>query len=85
MAKLYCLTFKILSWIKRRKSLDDLSAQRWRLAQTNISDARMKRVNAAYRKYAGNIHSRVGNFGELTDRQYARKFSRRSYVGLNGE
>ena len=45
----------------------------------------MKRVNAAYRKYAGNIHSRVGNFGELTDRQYARKFSRRSYMGLNGE
>lgn len=44
----------------------------------------MKRVNAAYRKYASNIHSRVSNFGELTDKQYARKFSRRSYMGLNG-
>nr|DAR54961.1 MAG TPA: hypothetical protein [Caudoviricetes sp.] len=54
------------------------------MAQSNISDARMRRVNTAYHRYARNIHSRVGNMGQFTDEQYARKFSTRTYMGLNG-
>lgn len=76
----------------RRKSLADLSLQRFRIMQSGASDSRMARVNNAYNRYRDNIYRSQGirNINPITNflngstmRARTVKVSRSTYMGLN--
>ncbi len=64
----------------RRKSIDDIAEQRYRLSRT-LTGNRLNRVNSIARKYIRYIERTFG-YNEGKQQDGARKVSRRIYMGL---